>query len=198
MDGERTSPYQFYQFWINADDRDVALYTRTFSLRDRAGLAELLSLVDENPRAAKNALAEELTARVHGDEALENAAAVSEMLFNRKASNEQLRGLKTEALAMIAEEIPSVVVPAGVLKGEGIALANLLDKHSSVKSISEAKRAIKGNAVSVNKEKITDQNTMVTSTDLLKDRYVMLENGKKNKLMVIAMPDAELAGLTSI
>ncbi len=186
MDGERTSPYQFYQFWINADDRDIDLYIRTFSLRDRAGLAELRALVEENPRAAKNALAEELTARVHGEEALENAAAVSEMLFNRKASNEQLNSLKVEALAMIAEEIPSATVSASLFDGEGVSLADLLSQHtSSVASKSEAKRAIKGNAVSVNKQKVANENAMVTSADFLQGKYVMLENGKKNKLMVV-------------
>lgn len=188
MDGERTSPYQFYQFWINADDRDVALYIRTFSLRDRTGLTELLALVEENPRAAKVALAEELTARVHGAEALENAAAVSEMLFNRKASHEQLRGLKSQALAMIAEEIPSASVPASLFEGEGVALADLLSDHTSaVASKSEAKRAIKGNAVSVNKQKIADENAVVNSADFLQGKYIMLENGKKNKLMVIGI-----------
>jgi tyrosyl-tRNA synthetase len=186
MDAERTSPYQFYQFWINSDDRDVDLYIRTFSLRDRAGLAELRGMVEENPRGAKAALAEELTARVHGEEALEHASAVSEMLFNRKASNEQLKGLKTPALEMIAEEIPSATVAASLFEGDGVLLSDLLSEHSgAVASKSEAKRAIKGNAVSVNKVKVADQDAMITSADFLEGKYVMLENGKKNKLMVV-------------
>ncbi|MFK8057029.1 MAG: tyrosine--tRNA ligase [Saprospiraceae bacterium] len=186
MDAERTSPYQFFQFWINADDRDLGRYIRTFSLLGREAFDALLTQSVDDPRVAKVALAEELTARVHGAEALENAAAVSEMMFNRKASNEQLKGLKVEALAMIAEEIPSATVSASLFEGEGVLLSDLLSDHTSaVASKSEAKRAIKGNAVSVNKQKVSDENAVVSSSDFLQGKYIMLENGKKNKLMVV-------------
>jgi tyrosyl-tRNA synthetase len=186
MDAGMTSPYQFYQFWINADDRDLDLYIRTFSLKGRDELAALRNMATENPREAKMELATELTARVHGQDALENAAAVSEMLFNKKASSAQLRNMKPEALAMIAQEIPSANVSAILFAEDGVPLLDLMSDHTeAVASKSEARRAIKGNAVSVNKTKTADESHMVRRSDLLHGRWLMLENGKKNKLMVV-------------
>jgi len=87
---------------------------------------------------------------------------------------------------MEGQEIPSTTLAASLFEGEGVLLSDLLSEHTSaVASKSEAKRAIKGNAVSVNKNKVADENATVTSADLLQGRYVMLENGKKNKLMVV-------------
>ena len=185
MDAERTSPYQFYQFWINADDRDLSRYIRTFSLLPRVEFDALVELATENPRAAKEQLAEELTSRIHGEEALENARSVSEMLFNKKASPEQLRALSSTALATIAQEIPSVAVPKQLLAEGPMSLIDLLGEHTGVlASKSEARRAITGNAVSVNKIKVSDAAAAVSLGDLLYDRYLFLENGKKNKVVV--------------
>jgi len=188
LDPELTSPYQFYQFWINADDRDLSRYLRTFSLVPREELDALLRAAnDDNPRPVKEALAEELTARIHGQDALDNARAVSRLLFNRKASPEQLRALSEGALATISQEIPSAKVSRHSFD-EKLSLIDLLSEHADiVASKSEARRAIKGNAISVNKQKIADVEATVGAEELLHGRYLMLENGKKNKVIVEAV-----------
>ena len=185
LDQSRTSPYDFYQFWLRADDRDLPRYIRTFSLRPRGELDALLVQASEpNPSQAKQALAEELTARIHGQQALQDAQAVSEMLFNRKASPEQLRALSASALAAIAKEISSAQLDRAILQ-QDLTVIDLLASHTDfVASKSEARRAIKNNAVAVNKQKLSSEDATVGQADLLHDRYIMLENGKKNKLIV--------------
>ena len=185
LDPALTSPYDFYQFWIRADDRDLVRYLRTFSLRPRGELDALIEQASQpNPVQVKRQLAEELTARIHGAEALHDAQAVSELLFDRRASAAQLRGLNAESLATIAREVSSAQVPAELLSGRA-PLIDVLSEHTGfLASKSEARRAIKANAVSVNKVKVTDEDATLSSDDLLHGRYVMLENGKKNKLIV--------------
>ena len=186
LDAARTSPYQFYQFWINADDADLATYVRYFCLRPRGELDDLLARAESEPRAVKEALAEELTARIHGAEALDGARAVSELLFNRRASAEQLAALTPDQLATIAQEIPSATVARALFEADGTPLVELLSDHGGVAaSRSEARRAIKGNAVSVNKVKVADQDARVAADQLLHGRYLMLENGKKNKAVLV-------------
>ena len=184
LDPERTSPYQFYQFWLNADDRDLPRYVRTFSLLPRAAFDELVGEAETRPRDAKVRLAAELTARLHGEESLAGARAVSELLFGRATTPAQLRALSARDLGTVAAEIPTATLPASAL-AEGLPLVELLCDHSAlVASRSEARRAISGNAVSVNRDKIADPDARLTTADLLHGRYVLLENGKKNKLLV--------------
>ncbi len=185
LDPERTSPYEFYQFWINSDDRDLSRYIRTFSLRDREALDSLLTTADTDPRLAKEQLASELTTRIHGEEAYENAEAVSQLLFNRKASADQLRALKPGALALIAREVPSASLDRNLLAEGILQVIDVLSEHTNlVDSKTEAKRAIASNAVSINKVKVSNLEAVLTEEDLLYNRYIMIENGKKNKLIV--------------
>ena len=190
LDPARTSPYQFYQFWLNADDRDLPRYLRTFSLRDRASLDEAVARSAEGAaaREVKRELAEELTARIHGAEALASAAAVSKLLFDRRADAAFIAGLSAADFGEIAREIPSRAIPRETLGGEGLGLAELLsDRAAVVASRSEARRAVQGNAVSLNKAKATDPEAAVTTADLLHGRYLLIENGKKNKVLVEAI-----------
>ena len=190
LDAERTSPYQFYQFWVNADDRDLVRYVRTFSLKPAGEFDEMVSAAGgpdvQAVRATKLELAHELTARVHGEEALEDVGKVSAMLFGKDA-RELLRKFSPEQLALVATAIPTAQV-GRVLIGEGTTVVNLLAEHTSlVASKSEARRAVKNNAVSLNKTKVSDAEQAITSGDLLHGRYLLLENGKKNKLLVEVM-----------
>ena len=184
LDPEMTSPYKFYQFWINADDRDLPTFMRYFTLKSKEEVETLETELADNPRKLKEILAEELTVRVHGKEAYESVLKVSEILFNRKASKETLQSLSAADLATVAEEIPSFIVDKGNFGDDTNIIDLLADLTEILKSKSEAKRAIKGNAISINKEKIGSDEATISANELLHGKYLMVENGKKNKFIV--------------
>ncbi len=180
LDPGLTTPYRFYQFWINADDRDVPKLMRCFSLKSR----EEIEALDADPVRAKRTLAEELTVRLHGLEAHRAVQAVSTLLFDPAARADFLRSLSENTLAQIAEEIPAPQMPAEVVQNH-CSVVDLLSEHTHiVASRSEARRAIQNNAVSINKEKITSPDAVVTPAHLLHGRYILVENGRKNKYLV--------------
>jgi len=184
LDPDLTSPYKFYQFWINADDRDVPKFFRYFSLRSREEIEALES--SENPQNLKRLLAEELTVRIHSQAAYESVLKVSELLFGRKAGKDLLLSLDEKAFDTIAREIPSYHVPSERIRG-GISITDLLAEATPIlPSKSEVRKAIKNNAIALNKEKVTSHETLVTAEALLHGRYLMVENGRKNKFMVVA------------
>ncbi len=181
---EMTSPYRFYQFWINADDADIAKFTRYFTLKSEQEVLQMEIDLQDDPRERKRLLAEELTRRIHSDKAYEAVLQVSELLFNRKADKTMLQGLSREALGEVAREIPSFSVAAQQLKG-GITIIDLVAEITQVvSSKSDARRAIQANALSVNKDKVSDPELRVSASDLLHDKYLLVENGKKNKFIV--------------
>ncbi|NRB46754.1 MAG: tyrosine--tRNA ligase [Saprospiraceae bacterium] len=186
LSADYTSPYKFYQFWINAADADLPSFTRYFTLKSKEEIEAREREFADNPRELKKLLAEELTKRVHSEEDFLAVMKVSELLFNRKASKETLHSLSKSALATVAEEIPSFKIPQAVL-ASGVPIADLLADHTSIlASKGEVRRAIKGNAISINKEKITSHEAMINHEILLHGQFFMIENGKKNKYMVIA------------
>jgi len=186
LDPEMTSPYQFYQFWINASDADIPKYIRYFTLRSKEEVEQMEAEHAGNPQELKRLLAEELTRRIHSDQAYESVLKVSELLFSRKASREQLLQLDKAELKIVAREIPSFHISKKTLD-QGVNIVDLLAEETSiVSSKGDARRAIKGNAISVNKEKVTDHETTISRDTLLHGEYMMVENGKKNKFMVIA------------
>jgi tyrosyl-tRNA synthetase len=184
LDASMTTPYKFYQFWLNVDDRDLGKLLRYFSLLSREELEQLENIFQDNPNALKALLAQEMTTRIHGDDACNSARNVSEILFNAKASREQLLNLSHVDVELISGEIPSFEVLKTALDS-GVNIIDLLSDFSTVlPSKSEARRAIQGNAITVNKEKIADINAIITSDHLLHGKYMMVENGKKNKFML--------------
>lgn len=186
LDPEMTSPYQFYQFWINTDDRDLANLMRYFSLKSKAEVEALEAEYADDPRALKRLLAEELTVRVHDQAAYESVLNVTDLIFNKKASREQLLGLTASDLVTVSEEIDSFKVDKSAI-ANGISIIDLIAEATPiVTSKSDARRAIKGNAIAVNKEKVRSNDFVVNSEALLHGKYIMVENGKKNKYMLIA------------
>lgn len=184
MSPELTSPYKFYQFWINADDADISKFMRYFTFKGKEEVEALEEEHADNVRAIKQILAEELTIRVHGQDSYDAVMQVSEILFNKKANHDFLMNMSATALETVAGEIPHIVLSKTLLD-EQLDILDLLSTHGEVlASKAEAKRSIKGNAISVNKNKITDDTMAITSSDLIHDRYLMLENGKKNKYIV--------------
>lgn len=186
LDPELTSPYKFYQFWINADDADIPKFTRYFTLRPRGEIEARERELEGNPQELKRLLAEELSIRVHSEEAYRSVLKVTELLFSRQASKEHLLGLKESELAAVAAEIPSFSIDKNAL-ANGINIVDLLAEHTEiVASKGDARRAIKGNAISVNRDKVDGHEAMIGHEALLHGRYLMVENGKKNKYIVIA------------
>ncbi|WP_370464088.1 tyrosine--tRNA ligase [Micromonospora sp. AP08] len=172
LDPQMTSPYAFYQFWVNADDRDVGRYLRYFSFRSREEIEELEKATAERPQArlAQRALAEELTTLVHGEREMAQAVAASQALFGRgsldELSPETLRAALTEAGLVHLDELPDV---AGLLKESGL-----------VPSMKEARRVIAEGGAYVNNVRIADVDATVSPADLLHGRYLVLRRGKRN------------------
>jgi tyrosyl-tRNA synthetase len=182
LDPKMTSPYKFYQFWISADDADLPKFMRYFTLKSKEEVEALEEEYASNPRDLKKILAEELTRRIHGDEAYEAASTTSELLFGKKATQEELLSLSREALDEINSEIPSFILSSSEL-GQGT-IEVLAGIEGLFTSKSDARRAIKGNAISINKIKVNDENMPIDEQHLLRDKYIFLENGKKNKIMI--------------
>jgi len=183
LDPELTTPYQFYQFWINADDRDSHTFMRYFTLKSKEEVEALEAEYAEDPRGLKAILAEELTRRVHSDEDYEAVVSVSELLF-RKVDETTLRGLNHKTLSAVTKEIPSYQINRDSLS-DGLGIIDLLTEQTDIMSSkSDARRSIKNNALSVNKNKISTEEFTIHSKDLLQDKFLMVENGKKNKMMI--------------
>ncbi len=184
LDPAMTSTYKFYQFWLNVDDRDIPKLFRYFSLKTQEEIEGLDKENKTNPNALKAILGEEITTRIHGQEAFESAKNVSDILFNAKASKEQLMSLSIADLALVAQEIPSFEVPRATFT-ELPTLIDLLSLHTTiVSSKSDARRAIQSNAVGVNKDKMSDINATLDTSHLMHRAFMMIENGKKNKFLV--------------
>lgn len=182
LDPNLTSPYRFYQFWLNADDRDVPKFLRYFSLKTREEIEALEAAGDV--QRTKRIFAEELTTRLHGAEEFAAVQAVSALLFDPKAGPDTLRSLDARTLAQVAEEIPAPKVAASVVQNH-CNILDFLSEHTGIlPSRSEAKKAILNNAISINKEKISALDIAITPENLLHGKYIMVENGKKNKFLV--------------
>lgn len=184
LDAEKTSPYQFYQFWLNATDDDVVNFTKVFSLKSQQEIAMLETAHSEAPhlRAMQKALAEELTLRIHGDHALEMAIEASNILFG-KSTSENLKKLSERDFLEIFDGVKQADVPGGIFKGS-IDIVDLLSEATGfLSSKGEARRALKENSISVNKEKVAEGHQVSTS-DLISGKYVLLQRGKKTYFLV--------------
>jgi tyrosyl-tRNA synthetase len=176
LDPAMTSPYAFFQFWLNADDRDVATYLKVFSFRSPGEIDELIAATEERPqaRAAQRALAEELTTMVHGADELARVQAASAALFGGGALEE----LDEATLAAALAEAPSVRVA-----GEAPPLVDLLAEALSV-SKSEARRAVREGGAYLNNAKLTDEAAVPGDADWLHGRFLVLRRGKRSVAVV--------------
>lgn len=184
LDPNLTSPYKFYQYWINASDEDVKKWIRIFSLKNRAEIEALEAEHNEAPhaRALQKALAEELTIRVHSEEALANAVEASNILFG-KSTAESLKNLSEQNLLEVFEGVPTADISADKLNSDLNIIDLLVAETSFLKSNGEAIRALKENSISVNKTKVNKEYT-ISSEDLIAEKYILLQRGKKNYFLV--------------
>ncbi|WP_328497202.1 tyrosine--tRNA ligase [Streptomyces sp. NBC_00414] len=180
LDPEMTTPYAFYQFWLNVDDRDVSTYMRILSFRSRAELEELEKQTEERPqaRAAQRALAEELTTLVHGADQTAAVIAASRALFGQG----ELAGLDAATLSAALSELPRVRV-----SGTG-AVIDLFAEVGLVASKSAARRTVKEGGAYVNNVKVASDDAVVGAGDLLHGRWLVLRRGKKSLAAVEVVP----------
>uniref|UniRef100_UPI002617B6FD tyrosine--tRNA ligase n=1 Tax=Fluviicola sp. TaxID=1917219 RepID=UPI002617B6FD len=185
LDPEKTSPYAFYQFWLNASDEDAAKLIRFYTLKSKEEIEAIEKEHNEAPhlRTLQKAIAEEVTERVHGKEALDMAIAASNILFG-KSTSEDLKKLSNDTFLSIFDGVPMATVKRAELN-EGISIVDLLaSKTGFLPSNGEAKRELKANAISLNKDKVAE-GTLVGPSDLINDKFILLGKGKKNNYIVI-------------
>jgi tyrosyl-tRNA synthetase len=185
LDASMTSPYKFYQFWLNISDEDLNKLLRIFSLKTKSEIEQIETEHKDNPNLIKRLLASEMTERTHGKLALQSAVKTTEIVFNPKLEKDFLSGLSVSDFEMIAKELDTATIEITELEN-GINVCDLLSaKHASLSSKSEVRRSIKGSAISINTEKITDENQIIGKSILLFDKYIFLQNGKKNKILLM-------------
>jgi len=180
LSAERTSPYQFYQYWINSDDRDVVRLLNYFTFLPHERIAELAAAVAEHPerREAQRVLAEEMTNLVHGPEALRAAQQASAVLFGG-----EVRGLGDQVLREVFGEAPSTVLPRERLRA-GIPIVDLLAETGITSSKGEARNLIRGGGAYLNNERVMDESRTVTPADLAGESVLVLRSGKKKYHLV--------------
>ena len=186
LDAKKTSPYQFYQFWLNASDEDAIKWIKIFTLLDPATVDDLIAEHANAPqlRTLQKALASELTKLVHSEADLNFAISATEILFGN-ATTEVLQSLNEEQLLQVMEGVPTVNVTLAQLN-EGYDLVSLLADTQIFPSKGEARKMWQAGGLSINKEKISTEFTTVTTAQLLQGKYLLLQKGKKNYYLVIA------------
>ena len=184
LDPEKTSPYKFFQYWINTSDADAERYIKIFTMLSKEEINSLIAQHTEAPhlRVLQNKLAEELTLLVHGREELEKAKKASQILFGNSTSAD-LRTLDEKTFLEVFDGVPQAEVSAADIAGGLDMIAILSAKTGFISSNSEARRALKENSISVNKEKVAED-YQIGEKDLVDGKFILLQRGKKNYFIV--------------
>ncbi|XCF06225.1 tyrosine--tRNA ligase [Tamlana crocina] len=180
LDANRTSPYKFFQYWLNTSDVDAEKYIKIFTFLSREEIEALVKEHNEAPhmRALQKRLAEEITTMVHSKEDLENAIKASNILFG-KSTAEDLKQLNEQTFLDVFDGVPQMQLPKSEIENGLDVIAALAEKGGFLKSNGEARRALKENSISVNKEKVNEDYS-ITAEDLINNKFVLLQRGKKN------------------
>lgn len=184
LDPKRTSPYQFYQFWLNSTDEEAARYIKIFTILPPAEIDALIAEHGEAPhlRKLQKTLAKEITCLIHGVENYEAALEASQILFGN-ATSETLKKIDEDTFLAVFEGVPQYEISAADLKA-GIAIVDFLAvKTAIMASKGEARRALKANGISINKEKVNEE-TVLNESHLIDGKYILAQSGKKNYFLV--------------
>jgi tyrosyl-tRNA synthetase len=186
LDGRYTSPYRFYQFWLNTSDEDAKSYIRIFTMLGREEIDALIAEQDAAPhlRTLQKRLAEEVTTMVHSRTEWEKAVEASQILFGG-ATAETLRALDEETLLAVFEGVPTFKVAAGDIVGASV-VDFLVEKAPVFPSKGELRKLIAGGGVSLNKEKVENSATTLSENDLIAGKYLLVQKGKKNYYLIVA------------
>jgi tyrosyl-tRNA synthetase len=183
LDPDRTSPYKFYQFWLNVADEDAEKYLKIFTMLDQPQIEKLVTDHQAAPhtRIMQRRLAEEVTVMVHSREEYEMAVEASGILFG-KGTTESLRKIREDMFLSVFEGVPQFEIPTSAVERE---LLELLVQDTGVfPSRGEARRMVTGGGLSINKEKITDPNHRITRNDFINGKYLLVQKGKKNYYLI--------------
>ena len=183
LDPERTSPYEFYQFWLNVSDEDAERYIKIFTMLDRETIEAAIAQHREDPgqRSLQKLLAKEITILIHGEAEYDNAVSASKMLFGNSTS-EELRKLDERTFLAVFSGVPTFNLPKAELP------CNILDflavKTQVLPSKGEARKMVQGNGISINKDKTADINRDITEADIIDGKYILVQKGKKNYFII--------------
>ena len=183
LDKEKTSPYKFYQFWLNSSDEDAKKYIKIFSLKTKNEIEKIITEHNNNPhkRILQKNIAEELTEKVHTKDDLKSAIKASAILFG-KSTNEELKSLDEDTFLDIFEGVPKFKLSVEDLKSDFMDL--LVIKTSIFSSKGEGRRMITANALSINKEKV-NLDYKITKNTLINNKYLLVQKGKKNYYLIL-------------
>ncbi|PZX63562.1 tyrosine--tRNA ligase [Hydrotalea sandarakina] len=186
LDAQKTSPYQFYQFWLNASDEDAKKWIKIFTLLPKETIETLVEQHDAAPheRILQKKLAESLTIFVHSKADFEFALQASEILFNNETAD-ILSSLNEQQLLQVLEGVPTIHVEKSQLDN-GSDLVNFLTETGIFPSKSEARKMWQNGGIRINKKKVETNYTHITSNDLLQDKYLLIQKGKKNYYLIVA------------
>ncbi len=185
LDKEKTSVYKFYQYWLNISDEDAVNYVKVFTFLNEHEIEDLINehQKDKSKRLLQNKIADSITSMVHSEDDLLNAVKASKVLFG-KSSKEDLESLDENTFNEIFDGVPSSSISSKEL-AKGINIDLLLAKDTNfLKSMGDARRSLKENSISVNKLKVSE-NTIVSNKDLINNKYLLLQRGRKNYYLVI-------------
>lgn len=187
LDKRYTSPYKFYQFWLNVSDEDAEKYIKIFTSIEKHEIEALIQehALAPHQRALQRRLAQEVTVMVHSEEDHQAAVEASEILFGN-ATSETLKKIDEETLLSVFEGVPQFTISKEKL-AEGIKVLDLLTEHAAVfPSKGEMRKLVQSGGVSLNKEKLENQDTIVDGSYLLNGKYLLAQRGKKNYFLLIA------------
>ncbi len=187
LDPERTSPYSFYQFWLNVSDADAEKYIKIFTMLSKADIALLTKKHQEAPhlRELQKALAKEVTIMIHSEKEYNAAVEASQILFG-KATSEALAKIDERTFLSVFEGVPTFEINKTDLNS-GVNVVDLLTDNATVfASKGELRRLLKGGGVSLNKEKIGSQDVVINESDLINGKYILIQKGKKNYYLLLA------------
>ena len=185
LDAHRTSPYRFYQYWLNTSDTDAEKYIKIFTFLEREAIEKLIEEHKEAPhmRLLQKKLASEVTAMVHSQADLDRAIQASNILFG-KSTSEDLKQLDEQTFLDVFEGVPQAQLSKTELENGLDMIGALAAKTGFLGSNGEARRELKQNSISVNKEKVKEDK-LITSSDLINDKFVLLQRGKKNYYVLV-------------
>lgn len=183
LDPKRTSPYKFYQFWLNVSDEDAEKYIKIFTLLGKEKIEILVNEHEEAPhmRILQKKLALEVTTMVHGEEEYKSAVEASEILFG-KATTESLNKIREDVFLSVFEGVPRF--EAGNNNPDSNVLDFMVDETGVFSSKGELRRLIKGGGLSINKEKVSNENVIITKDHFINGKYIIVQKGKKNYYLI--------------
>jgi tyrosyl-tRNA synthetase len=188
LDAEKTSPYKFYQFWLNVSDEDAEKYIKIFTVLDQKTVGDLIILHKQSPqeRILQKRLAEEVTVMVHSKEEYESAVEASQILFG-KGTTESLKKMNENTFLSVFEGVPMFDVKKELIAA-GVTVSDLCAVHSQIfPSKGEMRRLVQGGGLSVNREKIENPDQTIGSGILLNGKYILVQKGKKNYYLIRAV-----------